>query len=714
VQKKSTQRLNTAQILNDLRDGGSVALRLEHFEPRQAQLDLMELIIRCFNEDAIGAAEAGTGVGKSFAYLLPAMQFAQATGERVVVSTATITLQQQLFGKDIPLVLNATSAKIKAALVKGRGNYLCRRRLDDALREPDLAGSDEQEQLDSIARWAETSKFGGKDELSFAPAEAVWSRVCSDADVCMGKQCPLQSCCCITVVRKEAAAARIVVVNHHLLFADLAIKQSGAGLAVLPPYSRVIIDEAHTIENAATSFFSKEFSKLGILRQAGRLYRKRRRLRRGSAGNSSAAGLLVRLCSLLPNNDKRLEALSALLDDIRKAAEELDRAALELCGIEGVFRFSPERENKGAEIALFPMLSSLEKKLNAFTENVRGLFDLLPEDVAEDAAVWETRAVLRRFEDIAGICTAFTGYRERHNDVMWIERRGATGGEPWTVFTKSPVDLADSLNKSLFSPNKTVVCVSATLAVNGNFSYWATRCGASCGTDNVNNRPLFTGCFPSPFPYANAVLLGVPADASLPDEPNYQDFINRAVGDLASIAGGSALVLFTSYLSLRSAWDAARPVLEELGIRCLRQGDDDRSRLLQTFLSDTNSVLFATDSFWEGVDAPGDTLRMVIICRLPFRTPNDPVFEARCEALEKMGGNAFMDISLPGAVMKFKQGFGRLMRRSSDRGVVVVLDGRLIAKKYGALFLHALPETRTSFSGFSGMLRDVENFLFPA
>jgi ATP-dependent DNA helicase DinG len=253
-----------------------------------------------------------------------------------------------------------------------------------------------------------------------------------------------------------------------------------------------------------------------------------------------------------------------------------------------------------------------------------------------------------------------------------------------------------------------VVCVSATLTINGDFSYWAGRCGFG----QTENRTVLSGCFPSPFPYASAVLLAAPSDAPLPDEDRYQDFINTAVGKLAAVAGGSALILFTSYHSLKSAWFAALPELQPLGIRCLKQGDDDRSRLLRTFLDDESSVLFATDSFWEGVDAPGDTLRLVILCRLPFRSPSDPVFEARREAVEKQGGNPFMELSLPEAVMKFKQGFGRLMRRSSDRGVVAVLDGRLIKKRYGSFFLNSLPETGTCFSEFESVLRDTERFLY--
>jgi ATP-dependent DNA helicase DinG len=712
------KKLDAGRILDTLREGGDVASRLECFEPRQAQLDLMELVIKCFNENAIGAAEAGTGVGKSFAYLLPAMHFAVKTGERVVVSTATITLQQQLFGKDIPLVKDAINAKVKAVLVKGRGNYLCRRRLLDTLREPELTGSDEQEQLEDISRWAETSRGGGREELAFVPIESVWSRVCSDADLCMGKACAEQTRCFVLALRREAAAAKIIVVNHHLLFADLAARRDGAGYeaaAVLPPYARVVIDEAHTIEKAATSFFSGEFNRIGILHYAGRLYRKRR-ARHGMARES---GLLVRICSLLPDGDDSLKTLAAALDDIRAAAGDLDRPGLELCGLEGVFRFSPSRSGaEDAESALFPPLLALRKKLLAFTAMAREVIKLFPENDTDDpsvcgaSSIWELNVVLRRFEGIAGICSAFMDYREKPGEVMWIERRGSGGGgrhaDLWPVFTQSPVELAESLKESLFLPNKTVVCVSATLAVSNNFNYWAMRCGAAF----VADRPLLTGCFPSPFPYSSAVLLAAPDDSPLPDEPDYQAFIDRSVGRLASVAGGSALILFTSYQSLQSAWLASQSELTALGIRCLKQGDDDRSRLLQTFLNDTQSVLFATDSFWEGVDAPGDTLRLVILCRLPFRTPSDPVFEARREAVEKNGGNPFMDLSLPEAVMKFKQGFGRLMRRSSDRGVVAVLDGRILKKRYGTFFLQSLPETRTSFGGFEGILRDTENFLY--
>jgi ATP-dependent DNA helicase DinG len=719
VRRKKRVTLDPDAICAALEEGGSIAGRLDSWEPRKSQLDLMRLVIRGFNEDAVVAAEAGTGVGKSFAYLLPAVHYALANDERIVISTATINLQQQLFEKDIPLVALSSERKIKAVLMKGRGNYLCLRRLEDAMREPEL-GEEYNEELRRVALWAETAKNGGRSDLSFVPAGEVWSRVCSEADLCMGMRCPLRERCFVLSLRKEAADARILVVNHHLLFADLAARREGAGYegtVVLPPYTRVVIDEAHTIEDAATSFFSKEFSRPGIFRLLGRLYRRRR---------ANQRGLLVRLLSVAnrdPSND-RLDETASLIEKARAAADSLDEAGLLLCGGEengqaalwagspGAFRLTPAREE--AFRSLFPHFASLRKHIDALGDMIRLLLEECGEQDELESCVWEIKTALRRLEEAGGICSSFIAYREKPGEVMWMEpRRGRGGsgedsGNPWVTYTITPVDVAPALEEALFRPNKSVICTSATLAVGGgSFDYWAGRSGLSL----AGNRKFFSGCFPSPFPYHVSTLLAVPSDAPLPEEPGYQDFVDRAVTRLAAASGGSALVLFTSYQSLQSACGAASPELREMGIRCLKQGDDDRSRLLANFLEDRTSVLFATDSFWQGVDAPGDTLRLVILCRLPFRTPSDPVFEARREALEKKGKSAFMELSLPESVMKFKQGFGRLMRRSSDRGVVAVLDGRIIKKRYGEFFIRSLPETKKCFGEFESVLRKTESFL---
>jgi ATP-dependent DNA helicase DinG len=713
--RRKRKDLDPDRLCAALEAGGAVSRRLPSYEIRESQLDLMRLIIRGFNEDALVAAEAGTGVGKSFAYLLPALMFALANDERILLSTATITLQQQLFDKDIPLVVSALGKKIKVVLVKGRGNYLCRRRLEDAIREQSLYEEDDRD-IRAILAWSEVTKTGSRSDLSFMPRDELWSRICSEADLCMGMRCPERERCFVLALRKEAADARVLVVNHHLLFADIAARQEGAGYdstVVLPPYRRIIIDEAHKVEDAATSFFSKEFSRLGLYRQLGRLYRQRR---------GRPQGLLLRFPGL---NPQELDNAAEAIEKTRNAVDALDQVGLDLCADEGVFRLCPPREDRILSVLLSPLMT-LRKCLTALAGLLRALVEFAEDgegetagadDAGRNAVVWEVKAVLRRLETVGLICGAFIEYSERPQEVMWIEaHRSAASGDDrgtWAVFTVTPLEVAPILGTALFEPHKTVVCLSATLTVAGSpdspsFAYWNSRSGITLAA----GRELLTGQFPSPFPYARSTLLAAPVDAPLPDEGQYPAFVEKAVLELTELTGGSALILFTSYEALKNAYTAAAPVLEKQGIRCLKQGDDDRSRLLAAFLADQSSVLFGTDSFWEGVDAPGDTLRMVILCRLPFRTPRDPVFEARREALEKQGRNPFMELSLPEAVMKFKQGFGRLMRRSGDRGIVAVLDGRILRKRYGDFFIRSLPKTRTGFGEFSSVLRDIESFLY--
>ncbi|MDR3336569.1 MAG: ATP-dependent DNA helicase DinG, partial [Treponema sp.] len=474
TRRRAVKRLDPEKICAALEEGGAVAKRLPAFEIRETQLDLMRLIIRGFNEDALIAAEAGTGVGKSFAYLLPAMVYALDNDERIVISTATITLQQQLYEKDIPLVSSALGKKIKTALMKGRGNYVCRRRLNDALRElePGLLDDEGADALRAIASWVETSCTGSRSDLSFMPPEPAWSRICSEADNCMGMRCPERERCFILALRKECADARLIVVNHHLLFADLAARSKGAGYentVVLPPFRRVVIDEAHTIENAATAFFSESWSRLGLYRQLGRLYRKRRAQR---------SGLLFRLASLLPVSalnpavtagaappETSLDEAAEDIKRLREAADSLDAEALELCADEGVFRLVPSREEAVSSV-LIPRLREIRRLISSLTGHVRDMLENLPSDAEDDPAVWEIKSVVRRLEAVSSVCTAFVEYRERTDEVMWLERHGGSGREDWVVFTETPIDVAPSLKDALFKPNKTVICVSATLTVN--------------------------------------------------------------------------------------------------------------------------------------------------------------------------------------------------------------------------------------------------------
>ncbi|MDR3357076.1 MAG: ATP-dependent DNA helicase DinG [Spirochaetaceae bacterium] len=700
--------LDADSIIARLTEGGSIAIRLPAYENRSSQLELMRLVIRAFNEDSLAAAEAGTGVGKSFAYLLPAISFAGLNNERVVISTATITLQQQLFEKDIPLVNSALPRPVKAVLVKGRGNYLCRRRLNDMLNQNqldlDLGGTEKE--FGAVVEWASSSATGSRSDLPFMPDEGLWARVCSDADACMGMRCYAREDCFVMKQRREAADARILVVNHHLLFADLAARRDGAGYGgtvVLPPYRRVVIDEAHKTENSATSFFTGQFSAPGLFRQVARLWRRR---------GARTSGLIARLAALLPpaegDGDWQTE-----IEDIQEAAGELNRQALELCGEESVFRLVPARD-KLISARLLPSVEKTRRLLLGFAGRVAALAEEAEEKPNESAArddlVWELRSALRRLQKMAGVCSIFVAYREHPLEAVWIERRHsvrADGGD-WAQFNTAPVSIAEQLKEALFEANRTVVCVSATLTVSGNFRYWMSRSGIDRAKNpDGGTKTVLNGVFPSPFPYESVCLTAVPADAPEPNGRDFQGFVNEAVFRLAEATGGSALALFTSFESLSSAYRSAAPRLEALGIRCLRQGEDDRSRLLRAFVSDESSVLFAADSFWEGVDAPGATLRLVIMCRLPFKSPNDPLFEARSECIERRGGNPFIDLSVPEAVMRFRQGFGRLIRRADDYGAVVILDSRLLRKRYGSLFLQSLPKTRRCFESLDTVARQV-------
>jgi ATP-dependent DNA helicase DinG len=321
--------------------------------------------------------------------------------------------------------------------------------------------------------------------------------------------------------------------------------------------------------------------------------------------------------------------------------------------------------------------------------------------------VYEVRMLERRLEGLASICQAFSMWDEKPGDVFWMEKKKSSSGEPFVQFVITPLDISGKMREAVFCPYATVICTSATISVNRDFRFWSARVGLR----GFEDRKVTASLFNSPFPYKEKVLLGLPEDAPEPNTESYQEFVQDFSIKLLEISEGRGLLLFTSYRMLTETFDALKPELDRLGITALRQGEDDRSRLLERFKTDTASVLFATSSFWEGIDTPGDALRVVIICKLPFMVPTDPVIAARMEAVEQRGGNQFMEYMLPEAVIKFRQGFGRLMRRGTDSGVVAVLDSRIVKKAYGKIFVHSLPETSRSVKSTEGILRDSETFL---
>ncbi len=706
VKPRSTKRLDVQEAAAYISAGGPLDTGESYFEERPSQIQLLSMIASSFNKDGVGVYEAGTGVGKSYAYLIPSVLWAADNKERVVISTGTISLQQQLAEKDVPAAMKITGKRLKFTLVKGRQNYVCLRRLNDLLAEPDLF-SDEGDELKALADWTKTTESGSRSDLSFVPSEYLWSRVCSESDSCMGMRCKYHSQCFVMRVRKEAADAQILIVNHHLLFADIEARLSGLGyndVAVLPPYRRLVLDEAHGIENAATSFFSQTLTRFKVGRQLGILHRKRR--------NGAMSGHLYTMEVLASGDNWLAQALDAL-ETVVSRLEELERRGLDLMQDQGTVRLT------AATSRLFsPVVDSLEGLGLALAECVavlRQMIDSMDEELRDSPAVWETRTVLRRLDAMALFCKDYVQWQEHPQTVFFLERAGLPAGRGggdgrsrWFCrFVQAPLNIAARMNEGVFEPLSTVVCTSATIRSGSSFKYWLGRSGAAF----VDQERLDIGEFPSPFPYEQNVLLALPTDAPLPDSRSFQPYLEMAVSRLVSAAGGRTLVLFTSYESLKNAWEACRRSLAGSGIALLRQGEDDRFRLLERFRRDETSVLFATDSFWEGVDVPGPSLSQVVIAKLPFRVPDDPIFAARSEEVEGRGGSPFMELSVPEAVIKFRQGVGRLMRRSTDYGVVVVLDRRLVEKRYGRIFLEGIPRCRRSHGTIDELCRSVERFL---
>lgn len=711
VLKREKKLLDEKSLGALLDEKGPLAAISPNFEVRSSQIELTRSIARSFNSGLIGVFEAGTGVGKSFAYLLPAMLWAIDNKVRVVISTGTINLQQQLIEKDIPMAQRLVDRPVKSVLIKGRQNYVCKRRMAEALQEERHEKNlfeDEGAELEKIAEWVKTTSDGSRSDLSFMPKENLWTRICSESDACMGMRCSFHEDCFVMRVRKEAASASILVVNHHLLFADLEARMMGAGYddtAVLPPFHHIVFDEAHAMEDAATSFFSEYFTRFKLLKQLSILYR----VRRGSIG-----GHLISLERLSSEGGEVQNALSAI-QEVKNTYSMCEDAAMTLLGDSFSWRLSDGSVANARH--LLDSLSDLRKKLAIVSGIIRGVIEGIAEEDLNEPVVWESKFALRRLEFIGTLCLHFSEWDERRDSVFWIEKnkltsrtiRGNDRDDMWYPrFVQTPLSVAPMMKEGVFEPFQTVICTSATIRIASHFTYWMHRTGVSL----MDEERVFSGVYDSPFPYKTNVLLAIPIDAPFPDERGFQKYIETAIVSLLQASSGHALVLFTSYESLRSACDVARATLSPMGMTILKQGDDDRARLLDTFRKDESSVLFATDSFWEGVDAPGDALLHVIIVKLPFRVPNDPVHAARSESIELAGGNSFMELSLPEAVIRFRQGFGRLMRRKTDRGVVTVLDRRILAKKYGSLFISSLPETKQCFESFSDVLHRIERFLY--
>ena len=537
------KKLDSQELCGYLASGGPLSELSENYEERPVQIELLRHIAESFNSDSLGVFEAGTGVGKSYAYLIPAMLWAIQNKERVVISTGTINLQQQLCEKDIPAAQKIVGAPIKFVLMKGRQNYVCRRRFEDAAAQRELF--DDAELFDRLAEWVQATPTGSRSDLSFFPPETLWTRINSESDACMGMRCPFHSECFVMKVRKEAAGANLLVVNHHLLFADIESRMHGAGYddtAVLPPYRRLVFDEAHGIESAATSFFSESFSRFKVTRPMGLLYRRRK---------NSESGFLCTL-ALLSSNEEKAASAYELVNSIKGELTALETAGMDLLANDYNLRLFD-----GSARAFGPLLSlcnTLSASLGTFVGLCRELMDGIAEEDKDVPAFFETKILVRRLEDLTVVLRDFCAWDEKRGTVFWISKKFLPkdmvkdGGEPsYVVFTETPLDIAPLMAEGVFDPMQTVVCTSATLKTGRDFSYWMRRTGISY----AESERVRSGDFPSPFPYEKNMLFAVPSDAPLPEEGfAFQQWIENAIVRLIEAAEGRTLVLFTSYADM--------------------------------------------------------------------------------------------------------------------------------------------------------------------
>ena len=716
-----------SSIERDFGPDGPLARGFLSYESRDGQRDMAITIARTYADGGVALLEAGTGVGKSMAYLVPALRWAAANKERTVVSTNTITLQEQLFGKDLPLLADLLSDQpVRFALLKGWRNYLCLSRLAQAeAGSASLFEAPQREELATLVEWAKATKDGSLSDLATPPRPDVWDEVAAEGDLCTRLKCSHFDACFVFKARRAAAVADVVVVNHSLLLADIAVRrasQNWAEAAVLPAYAHLVVDEGHHLEDAAANHLGRSVSNRAVSKLLNRLERR---------GGREAKGLLPTLETRLMARGDLLSvaSLDLLRARLRPALEHARGDAAQLFDRVAVWL----QETKQATVRLTPDLQKDAVWRNGLQDALRNLMTGL-ESIGENLRLIRERletederdeGLLSLLQELRGVGSRVSAHLDALRAtldpqdgapgyVRWAELRGRTdagamrgNSTPTVLLYSVPLDLAPILREDLFGRLSSTVVTSATLTADANFGFLLGRLGLDDADANVE-----TAQFPSPFDYAEHALLVVPGDTPAPnlDPIGHQRAVVGHVLDVAAASDGGLFVLATSHRDVRALSGALRGAALANGWPLLVHGEDGRDTLLRRFRESGRAILIGTATFWEGVDVPGHALRGLIISKLPFRVPTEPMVAAQCDAIEQRGGDPFMEFMLPHATLRLKQGVGRLIRTATDHGVIVLDDVRVVTKRYGRDLLDALPPARRVLGPWSAAESQIADF----
>lgn len=689
--------LEEINIENYFSKNGILANEIKGFEYRQEQEEMANYIQDAINEDRKIIVEAGTGTGKTLAYLLPAIKWAVTNKKKVIIATNTINLQEQLLLKDIPLAKSIIKDDFSYVLVKGRNNYVCRRLFNELVLGKNIDietfSMEAREQIEYILKWGNKTKTGDKGELPFEAYPDVWELVQSTTELCLGKKCPYRKECFFMKTRMEKMEADILISNHHVFFADLNVRAEtdfDSEYLILPRYDMVIFDEAHNIESVARSYFSVEVSKISFTRLLNRIYQKNNKRRKDKSA-------LMRVEDTVDEKDledsqQYIHLLNTLKDEISILQNIGDEYFDEIRKIYETNTEAPIKKSlNNFEMTKSRFLETLREKKDIFQSKLADFLDLMmsfnnviEEEKDKNPEVINFNNHLKMFKAYIDSFKFINSF-EDDNYIYWLDINSKRTN---IVLTATPLNIANKLNSVLYDNLDRLVFASATLVANGSFDYFKKSLG-------LNEEDCIECIIKSPFNYDEQMSVYIPTD--IQDSENINAFVSdssKFILDILLKTNGKAFILFTSYTMLNQIYYSISKKLIDKGFEVFLHGDKPRSQLIKEFKEAKNPILFGTTSFWEGVDVQGENLSNVIITKLPFLVPTDPVVSAISKKIEEDGGNSFTDFQLPEAIIKFKQGVGRLIRKKTDSGNIFILDNRVLKKRYGSLFINALPSQK--------------------